>query len=68
MAKWLLTSVMLAAVAASVGGCGIKGSLDAPAAAKAAGETRSAESAGTGPNSAAPPKQHEPFILDRLLR
>jgi hypothetical protein len=38
------------------------------ASAKAAGTAKSAEASGTQPDSAAPPKPHEGFILDPLLR
>jgi len=48
--------------------CGVRGSLDPPPTAKAAGTAKSAEAAGTGPDSAAPPKPHEGFVLDPLLR
>ncbi len=49
-------------------GCGVRGSLEAPAEAKAAGKATSAESADAGANSAAAPKPHRGFILDGLLR
>jgi hypothetical protein len=52
----------------SRGGRGVRGSLDPPPGAKANGTAKSAESAGTQPDSAAPPKPHEGFILDPLLR
>jgi predicted small lipoprotein YifL len=58
----------MAALALSVGACGVRGSLDPPPSAKAAGTAKSAEAAGTQPDSAAPPKPHEGFILDPLLR
>jgi predicted small lipoprotein YifL len=48
--------------------CGVRGSLDAPPQAKAAGTAKSAEASGTQEGSAAPPKPHEGFILDPLLR
>jgi hypothetical protein len=46
----------------------VRGALDPPPDAKANGTAKSAESAGTQPDSAAPPKPHEGFILDPLLR
>lgn len=49
-------------------GCGVKGSLEAPEAAKAEGTAKSSEAAASGENSAAKPKPHEPFVLDGLLR
>ncbi len=58
----------MAAFALSLGACGVRGSLDPPPSAKADGTAKSAEAAGTQPDSAAPPKPHEGFILDPLLR
>lgn len=60
--------LLLAAISLAVAGCGIRGSLDAPAEAKAAGTATSPESQDPGKNSAAPEKEHRPFILDGLLR
>jgi predicted small lipoprotein YifL len=48
--------------------CGVRGSLDPPPDAQASGTAKSAEAAGTGPDSAAPPKPHDGFVLDPLLR
>jgi len=59
---------MISGLCLSLGACGVRGSLDPPPDAKAAGTAKSAEAAGTGPGSAAPPKPHEGFILDPLLR
>ncbi|MEI9900761.1 MAG: hypothetical protein WDN31_12280 [Hyphomicrobium sp.] len=50
------------------GGCGVRGSLDPPPSAAAAGTAKSASASGTQPDSAAPPKPHQGFILDPLLR
>lgn len=61
-----ISAATLGAVA--LGGCGIRGSLDAPEEAKAAGEGNSAAAGDAGTNSAAPPKPHRGFILDGLLR
>ncbi|MBK9078494.1 MAG: lipoprotein [Hyphomicrobium sp.] len=64
---WLaLAAVVIAAGA--LAGCGVRGPLDPPAQAKAEGEAKSAEAGAAGENSAAPPKPHEPFVLDGLLR
>jgi predicted small lipoprotein YifL len=62
--------VGIAVVALSLGlaSCGVRGALDPPPDAKASGTAKSAESAGTQPDSAAPPKPHDGFILDPLLR
>lgn len=61
-------SLLLAAIALAVAGCGVRGSLEAPAEAKAAGTATSPEAQDSGPNSAGPEKEHRPFILDGLLR
>lgn len=52
----------------AIGGCGVRGALEAPASAKAKGTAKSAESGDPGENSAAGKKQHEPFVLDGLIR
>ena len=57
-----------ATLAVSLAGCGVRGSLEAPAEAKAEGKASSAEAADAGPNSAAAPKPHRGFILDGLVR
>ena len=49
-------------------GCGVRGSLEDPAEAKAAGEATSPDAAAAGPKSAAGPKPHRGFILDGLIR
>lgn len=61
-----ISAAVLGAVA--LGGCGIRGSLDAPEEAKAVGEGNSSGNGDAGSNSAAPPKPHRGFILDPLLR
>jgi predicted small lipoprotein YifL len=64
--------LVMAGLALSLGmglaACGVRGSLDPPPGAKAAGTATSAEAAGTQPDSAAPPKPHDGFILDPLIR
>ncbi|MGH1419453.1 MAG: LPS translocon maturation chaperone LptM [Hyphomicrobiaceae bacterium] len=64
---WLLATISTLGAAAMLGGCGVRGSLDAPPAAQASGEATSPEAADAGKDSAAPPKKHRPFILDSLL-
>lgn len=59
---------VLALAAAGLAGCGVRGSLDAPSEAKAAGTATSAEAGAAGTNSAAAPKPHRPFVLDGILR
>ena len=49
-------------------GCGVRGSLEAPAEAKAEGTATSPEAADAGGNSTAGPKAHRGFILDGLIR
>jgi predicted small lipoprotein YifL len=58
----------MAGLCLGLAACGVRGSLDPPPAAQAAGTATSAEAAGTQPGSAAPPKPHDGFILDPLLR
>jgi predicted small lipoprotein YifL len=62
------TGLVLAGLCLGLAACGVRGSLDPPSAAKATGTAKSAEAAGTQPDSAAPPKPHEGFVLDPLLR
>lgn len=60
--------LVIAGLCLGLGACGVRGSLDPPPSATAAGTAKSAEAAGTQPDSAAPPKPHDGFILDPLLR
>jgi predicted small lipoprotein YifL len=60
--------IAVTALSLGLAACGVRGALDPPPDAKANGTAKSAESAGTQPDSAAPPKPHEGFILDPLLR
>lgn len=64
----LVTAAAISFAALSLCACGVKGPLDPPTQAKAEGDVKSAEAADPGENSAAPPKPHEPFVLDGLLR
>ncbi len=66
--RGLLIAGLCLGLGMGLAACGVRGSLDPPPHAKAAGTAKSAEAAGTQPNSAAPPKPHEGFILDPLLR
>jgi predicted small lipoprotein YifL len=66
--KAMVAAMLAAGLCLGVGGCGVRGSLDPPPSAKADGTAKSAEAAGTQPGSAAPPKPHDGFILDPLLR
>jgi predicted small lipoprotein YifL len=69
MSLGLASRIALTAVAAVlVAGCGVRGSLEAPADARAQGTATSAESADAGANSAAAKKPHRDFILDGLVR
>ncbi|MEQ1715056.1 MAG: lipoprotein [Hyphomicrobium sp.] len=68
-AKRFGTLLALALAAGGLTACGVRGPLEPPPEAIAEGQpTKSAESAAAGENSAAKPKPHEPFILDKLLR
>jgi predicted small lipoprotein YifL len=66
--KATIAALVAAGLCLGLGACGVRGSLDPPPSAKAAGTAKSAEAAGTQPESAAPPKPHDGFILDPLLR
>jgi predicted small lipoprotein YifL len=63
-----MTVALLSVAGAGFAGCGVKGPLEPPPGAKAAGEAKSAAAADPGKNSDAPPKPHESFLLDPLLR
>ncbi len=66
--KTLAIVTLLGVATMVVSGCGVKGPLEPPPEAKATGQAKSAEAADPGKNSDAPPKPHESFILDPLLR
>jgi predicted small lipoprotein YifL len=66
--KAMVAALMAAGLCLGLGACGVRGSLDPPPSAKASGTAKSAEASGTQPDSAAPPKPHDGFILDPLLR
>ena len=66
--KAMVAALMVAGLCLGLGACGVRGSLDPPPSAKAAGTAKSAEASGTQPESAAPPKPHDGFVLDPLLR
>jgi predicted small lipoprotein YifL len=65
LAVSMLTVLIATAI---IAGCGVRGPLEPPPAAQAAGAAKSPEAQDPGPNSAAPEKPHEPFVLDPLLR
>jgi len=66
--KSWIAMALIGAAGLGFAGCGVKGPLEAPSSAKAAGDAKSAEAADPGKNSDAPKKPHEPFVLDPLLR
>jgi predicted small lipoprotein YifL len=66
--KGIVAGLLAATLCLGLAACGVRGSLDAPPKAKATGTAKSAEASGTQPGSAAPPKPHEDFLLDPLLR
>jgi predicted small lipoprotein YifL len=66
--KASIAALVAAGLCLGLGACGVRGSLDPPPSAKASGTAKSAEAAGTQADSAAPPKPHDGFILDPLLR
>ena len=53
-------------VALTLAGCGVKGSLETPAEAKA--DATAEAPSGQGKPEGAAPKPHKPFVLDGLLR
>jgi predicted small lipoprotein YifL len=57
----ILAWALIAIGALSVGGCGVRGSLEAPPAA-------TTETGGATPGTPGQPAPHKPFILDPLLR
>jgi hypothetical protein len=66
--KAMAGALLAAGLCLGFGGCGVRGSLDPPPSATATGNAKSAEASGTQPESAAPPKPHDGFVLDPLLR
>ena len=68
MSSYGKCAVLLILLALPLTGCGIKGSLDAPAEAKAQGTAAAPDAKGTAEGSEGPKKAHRPSILDGLLR
>ncbi len=66
MTSWFRAVLTVSALALALGGCGVRGSLETPAEAKA-DATAEAQS-GQGKPEGAAPKPHKGFILDGLLR
>jgi predicted small lipoprotein YifL len=66
MVKRVKLSIVLAAVAMGVAGCGVRGSLEAPPEAKA--DVTAKADSGQGKPEGATPKPHKDFILDGILR
>ena len=66
--KAAIAALVAAGMCLGLGACGVRGSLDPPPSAMATGTAKSAEASGTQPESAAPPKPHDGFVLDPLLR
>lgn len=54
-------------LAGALAGCGVRGNLEAPAEAKAAGQATTPDAADAA-GSKAKPEPHRPFILDGLIR
>jgi predicted small lipoprotein YifL len=61
----ILLSVLLAA---SLAGCGVRGSLELPPEAKAEQSQTAQADSGQGKPAGAAPKPHKPFILDSLIQ
>ncbi len=68
MSSYGKCAALLILLALPLAGCGIKGSLDAPAEAKATGTVVAPDAKGTAKGSKGPKKRHRPSILDGLLR
>ena len=67
--KATVAVLMAAGLCLGFGGCGVRGSLDPPPRRQGRrAPPNRPRPAGTQPESAAPPKPHEGFILDPLLR
>jgi predicted small lipoprotein YifL len=66
MPSWVKALGTATVLAAMLAGCGVRGSLDAPAADKA--EPTADASSGQGKPEGATEKPHKGFILDGLLR
>lgn len=65
MSKTIVRGLILA-MALSMAGCGVRGSLEAPPEAKA--DTTAQADSGQGKPAGAAPKPHRGFVLDGLLR
>lgn len=68
MSQGLRKAALVMLLPLLLAGCGVRGSLEAPASAKEKGVATSPEAADNGPASSAPPKEHRDFPLDPLLR
>ena len=66
--KATIAALVAAGLCLGLGACGVRGSLDPPPSAKAAGTAKSAEAAGTQPEIGRPAQAARGFILDPLLR
>ena len=67
-AQYLRKAALIAVLPLLLAGCGVRGSLEAPAEAKQQGVATSPDAADNGPASSAPAKRHRDFPLDPLLR
>ena len=66
MTGWVRAVLVASALALPLAGCGVKGSLETPAEAKA--DATAEATSGQGKPEGAAPKPHKPFVLDGLLR
>jgi predicted small lipoprotein YifL len=62
----IAASVLIAGL--GLAGCGVRGPLEAPPAAKAANEAAATADSGQGKPEGAAAKPHKPFVLDGLIR
>ena len=66
LARLLAAAAVLST--AGLGACGVRGALEPPPKATAAGTAASPEAADPGQGSVVKPKPHKDFILDGLIR
>jgi predicted small lipoprotein YifL len=68
VAKPMLSVASALLLAGVLSGCGVKGPLETPTAAKGAQQATAQADSGQGKAEGAAPKPHKPFILDGLIR
>lgn len=64
----LNTAVALTIAGLALAGCGVRGPLESPTAAKAENASVASATSGQGKPAGEAPKAHKPFVLDGLIR